>query len=246
LLPVLFNLSWFTLYSYPLFLGFAFGIGLRVAISLVEKYGVEPKLKADFIISIFLGTWIGAKLLFLVVNTDENSFQYVRYSSFWLGGGFVFYGGFIFALAILAVYVFILKRFNLQDVALLVPALAFGHGVGRLGCLLAGCCYGSETSSFFSIYLHHASRHPVQLYESLLLFILGFVTYKMVKASVSRSKIIITYLYGYSLVRFALEFLRGDEIRGVFFNLFSTSQIVSIVIIFLSTCFIFIVQRRSR
>jgi phosphatidylglycerol:prolipoprotein diacylglycerol transferase len=226
LLPILLDFSWLTLYSYPLFLGLAFGVGFRLSLYIVEKYGVLPKLPPDLLITVFISSWIGAKLLFLLVSGQGNVELYASSSSFWFGGGFVFYGGAIFGALAIIVYSFVMNRFNYRNIPLLIPPLCFGHAVGRVGCLLAGCCFGTETTFPISVHLHGALRHPVQLYESLLLLVIGIVSFKMIVKRVSRFKLIMFYLVSYSTVRFTLEFLRGDSIRGLSSGL-STSQYIS-------------------
>jgi len=71
-------------------------------------------------------------------------------------------------------------------------------------------------------------RHPVQFYEAFALTVIGVVLYQMVMEKKTASSVLATYLFGYSLVRFVLEFFRGDEIRGIYWMHLSTSQWTSI------------------
>ena len=139
-------------------------------------------------------------------------------------GGFVFYGGLLFACLYLYFYSLLSKKIHFFDYALFLPALALGHGIGRLGCFMVGCCYGK-------ICLQDClfPRHPVQLYESFLLFVLGILLYFMEKR---RKAMICVYCLSYGVGRFLLEFLRDDEIRGLYYG-FSTSQYISLLIILL-------------
>jgi phosphatidylglycerol:prolipoprotein diacylglycerol transferase len=148
-----------------------------------------------------------------------------------MGGGFVFYGGLLFGLAFYFIYSLYLKKFNFKLSYLLLPGLAFGHAIGRVGCFLAGCCFGTTCSYPWATRMHDEFRHPVQLYEVLILLLLGIYILKLIKNKQSNYFIINTYLLVYSAARFFLEFFRGDLVRGVTDFSLSTSQLISILII---------------
>ena len=238
--PTLIKNSSFLIYSYPLFMGLAWGIGYNLSKSLIQREvgnlkGVEMLFWGNFICS-----WIGAKLFFLLFSSGEKIIEHATMSSFWMGGGFVFYGGLIVGLIYTLVYSLILKKFEFRNLYLFVPSIAIGHATGRVGCLMAGCCYGIEADLPWSVHLHDALRHPVQLYEAIMLLILGFTTYKLIKSK--KHKIFPIYLIGYSLIRFILEFFRGDSIRGRHLLNLSTSQYIAIGI-FSATILVIIYTR---
>lgn len=126
----------------------------------------------------------------------------------------------------------------------LVPALPIAHALGRIGCLLGGCCYGAAWSGAWAItYVDpiapgaHPSlpRHPWPVYEAVALIALaGVFALARSKRWFARPGTAATaYVLAYALVRFALEPLRGDVVRGVgWLGLFSTSQVVSIALAF--------------
>lgn len=130
-------------------------------------------------------------------------------------------------------------------VDLSVPGIAVGHALGRMGCLLGGCCFGAEWHGPWAVTatdpispMSHPSvpRHPVQVYESLglaliaLVFALVPLDHKWVGAPGSGRRISL-YAVVYGVLRFAVEGFRGDGVRGVYFGLVSTSQLVSIAVI---------------
>ena len=110
------------------------------------------------------------------------------------------------------------------------------HIFGRIGCFLAGCCYGIESDFGFTVHNNHlnpsindVNRLPVPLIEAacnLLIFL--FILY-LFKKDKMRDKLIYVYMIIYPVVRFTLEFFRGDEYRGFLFGL-STSQWISIIL----------------
>lgn len=218
------------LYSYPLIMGMVWAISYHLALFLIETRKDKLKSYKFYFVGVFLASWIGAKVFYLVTLNLEIVKKAALSSSFWLGGGFVFYGGLIFGLIFTFAFGFFTKQ-PIKKFTFAIPVLCLGHAVGRIGCLLAGCCFGSITDFAFHIHLHGANRHPVQLYEAITLFILFLITFNFYK---SGKKVVIFYLGSYSILRFLLEFLRGDAIRGEnLIWLLSTSQIISLFIFIL-------------
>ena len=96
-------------------------------------------------------------------------------------------------------------------------------------CFLAGCCYGKKLNKIFSVLNVEIDTFPVQLIEALLeLFI--FLILCVAENYKKDINLLEIYLLLYAIVRFTLEFFRGDDIRGMFYGL-STSQWISMVII---------------
>lgn len=226
-------------------MGLAWGVGYFLTQHLFDKYKEDSVSLFKLYVGIFISAWIGAKIFFLLFSSQNKMSQYLYADAFWLGGGFVFYGGLIFGLIYFLVYSLWLKKFNFQKSYLLVPGLAFGHAIGRIGCFLTGCCFGSQCDLPWAVSMSGHARHPVQLYEAIALFILGYFALKGIQKKQSNLLLITNYLLAYSLVRFGLEFYRGDEIRGVFWLGLSTSQIISLGL-FLITLAVKIFIRRER
>ena len=226
--PVLIDYPWLVLYSYPLFMGLGWGIAFRLTRYLFDKHGSTQNIHLLFWGN-FLMAFLGAKIFFLFVSAGENVLLYMESSNFWLGGGFVFYGGFIFA-ALYTLFLVRLRKVDFKDLALCTIPLVFGHATGRIGCLLAGCCYGTECVRPWSVWLHQANRHPVQIYESVGLYILGFSLLALLNKGY-RHFIVPIYLTAYGVLRFSLEFFRADFKRGIWVADLSTSQLVAIVMV---------------
>jgi phosphatidylglycerol:prolipoprotein diacylglycerol transferase len=153
-------------------------------------------------------------------------------------GGLVFYGG---ALAAATVVLLFARRrsWSLGNVAdLLAPSLAFGHALGRVGCFLAGCCYG-KVSSFgvrfppASVAYHELAHAglvtpgapltpalaPTQLYEALGEALLFTLLVLLRRRRGFPGSLALIYAMGYALLRAAVEVLRGDTSRGFLFEL---------------------------
>jgi phosphatidylglycerol:prolipoprotein diacylglycerol transferase len=213
-------------------MGLAWGVGYYLTQYLFVREGVNPKNLFQLFLGVFMTAWFGAKVFFLLFSVQPKIYQYLYADYFWLGGGFVFYGGLIFGLAFYLIYSLWLKKFDFQKSYLLVPGLILGHGIGRVGCFLTGCCYGSQCDLPWAVKFDGEFRHPVQLYEALALFSLGYLSLKWIKRKKTNLYIVTNYLLIYSAVRFILEFFRGDEVRGVFWLSLSTSQYISVGLFF--------------
>ncbi len=242
MLPII-SLGLVTLFSYPLFVGM--GIGLcyvyidRQNLYLKELSKKELQL---FFWGSVLFAWLGAKVFFLLFSANSLE-PLINNYNFWFGGGLVFYGGLIFALLYLLLICKITK-IKFKKLSMFIPGMVLGHSVGRIGCLLAGCCYGSVTDSIFSIHLHGADRYPVQLYESLFLLIMFFILHIALHKKIKL--VLPIYLVGYGIIRFALEFIRGDSIRGSFWGGFSTSQYVSFASVTIGAIIFFLRKRNNK
>lgn len=174
----------------------------------------------------FIGALIGAKLFSLLQNLPAilNSFTlgldgFIEFWSVNFRGGMVFYGGLMGALLFILLYA---RRYKIPlkiHMAILVPALPLVHGFGRIGCYLAGCCYG------------HIADLPVQLVEACCNFILCVLLTAFSRRAKDGHQVLAAYLVSYGILRFVLEYFREDAVRG-FLGPFSTSQIIS----FLALC----------
>ncbi len=220
MLPILYQNHDVILYSYPLLMGLGWGVAYQL---FFAKADIGKKYAQLLYWGIFLSAWIGSKLFFYFTSNSSATEDILSQTSFWTGGGFVFYGGLIFALLFISIYK--LFKFPLTELTLwvMLTALTFGHAIGRIGCLLAGCCYGKETNMWWGIELHGAHRHPTQALEAIGLFVIGFIVLK----SGPSLKTLAKYFLGYGALRFGIEFLRGDEIRG-HWGPFTPSQWISL------------------
>lgn len=228
--PLLFKSSWVSIHSYSLLMGLAWGVGyyLLQNILVIKKVNIKH-LSVVFWGLLFVG-WVGAKTFFLIYSSGAYFDRLVVSPSFWMGGGFVFYGGAIFGVAYLLIFNYFFKSFKFKDLYVFVPSLALGHGIGRVGCFLSGCCYGTICDLPWKINLHGKFRHPVQLYESFGLFVIAYFLVRLIKIN-KTDKVIPTYLVSYGVIRFIAEIFRGDKIRGIHSYGLSTSQYISILIV---------------
>lgn len=142
--------------------------------------------------------------------------------------GLVFYGGLIGGIG---VALWTIKRLNLdmERVAVcIVPYVPLGHAIGRIGCLLAGCCHGVYCGEYiaqkYGIYYF-----PIQAIEAVCNLIIMIILLRYANKKTYDDAILRMYLLLYANVRFFLEFFRGDAIRGAIGGL-STAQWVSVIL----------------
>lgn len=238
MLPILYQNSEFILYSYPLLMGVGWGVAYQIYFSLLDPN--ISKFRAQIVFwGIFLFAWLGAKIFFYINSLGKSDL--LNNMNFWIGGGFVFYGGLISAILFLMIFKLVNRSFGSDDLKPMLPALVFGHALGRIGCLLAGCCYGKPTEMFWGIHLHNQFRHPTQLIEALGLFVLGIV---LLKKRTELKEMFTYYLCGYGLLRLIVESLRGDVIRGQWGSL-TPSEWISLVMILTGSIIYFSRTKRS-
>jgi phosphatidylglycerol:prolipoprotein diacylglycerol transferase len=240
--PVLFEIFGWPVYSYGVLLAVAYLVGLQLAVIRARRAGLDAARVMDLGIYLIISALIGAKLLLLVVDFSYFRAHPGELFSLVRAGG-VFYGGLIAAVTVGLVLV---RRYKLpfwQTGDLMAPGIALGHVIGRLGCLLAGCCYGKPTTVPWAITFTDPAAsvnvgtplglplHPTQLYDAgaeliILAILLG--TERRWRPYPGRTFCL--YILLYAISRFIIEFYRGDE-RGVVFGTLSTSQFVSVLII---------------
>ena len=241
MLPLLFEYGKIKIFSYPLFMGMAWGLVYKICLRndiLMQKGSFHGLFWGTFLFS-----WAGAKVFFLFSNDGHSFGYYLTKLEFWQGGGFVFYGGFIFGSCYVLIYSLILKKFPAERLAWLFPPLGLGHALGRVGCFLSGCCYGTVCELPWAIHSNGQYRHPVPLYEAVFLIALSFASHKLLKNKISPWNVVGVYFISYATGRFILEFFRGDWLRGVYSWGLSFSQIISLGFIILGLLLIFLKKR---
>ena len=220
----------FTLSGYAIMVGVGVFFALSLAYRRNQRFNFSLKELIVLIIANCLGVLVGSKLLFFVVMLPEwiMNFSFRELLERIVTSGFVFYGGLLGALLATYISCKVMVLDTKRVFNFLVPIYLAFHACGRIGCLLGGCCYGKESVIGF-VMKDGVRRFPVQLLESLCILAILFVVVRVEKRRETAS-LLKVYLPIYALCRFCLEYLRGDEIRGIW-GFFSTSQLVSISII---------------
>lgn len=252
--PRLFELGPFTVYSYGVLLAAAYLLALYLTVRRARQRGIDGDRVLDLGIYVIVSALIGAKLLLLIVDFDVFRRHPQELWSLARVGG-VFYGGLVLATVVGIWYArrYRLPIWDTADAA--APGIALGHVVGRMGCLLAGCCYGAPTTLPWGITfsdpfaaanvgtpLHHA-LHPTQIYDAvanLVILVALLLTERRGRTFPGRTFWL--YMLAYAVSRFVEEFFRGDP-RGTL-GLVSTSQMIALVLAPLAVGMLVFLARR--
>jgi len=246
--PILIRIGPLTIHTY----GFLFALGVLLAIllcfRLARREGVDTKIFIDFVFYALLLSLLGAKLVLLVTNLNYY-LAYPEELKYLLTSGGTFYGGLIFG-ALFGIWFIRRHRLSYRQLGDIIgPGLALGHFFGRLGCFTAGCCFGRYCGAsplgvtFTDPYAHRLTGvpldipiYPTQLAEAalnLINFIFLFFLFRRRRFS---GQVFIFYVLNYALIRFVVEYFRGDPDRGyVFggtghpFSSLSLPQLISVI-----------------
>ncbi len=235
--PILIDIGPVTLYSYGFFIAAAILLGLGLSMKEARRKNLNHKLIPDLGFYLILGALAGSRLLYVLLNPLyflENPLQIIQ---FWKGG-LVFVGGAIAAGLIAWLYLNKKKEPFRKWLDAFAPGIAAGQALGRIGCIMAGCCYGKQCSLPWSVTFKNPNSlaplnsplHPTQLYHSLsglIIFILLIAAKKKVRQP---GQLFALFLMLYALFRFVVEFFRGD-FRGHLGFLSVTQWIVCLVFV---------------
>lgn len=232
--PVLFEIFGLKVYGY----GTMIAVGIISAITLINYRAKKLNYDEDSIynmeiLAVIFGVF-GGKLLYIITEIKNIIDNPSLLKDF--GNGFVVYGSIIGGALVVFLYCRkkgwkVLKIFDL-----VIPAVALAQGFGRIGCFLAGCCYGRPTDCFLGVEFHDSSfapsniaLHPTQVYSSIFDFLLAFLLLWYSKKDRKDGRVFALYMILYSGGRFLVEFLRNDPRGNV--GILTTSQFIGIFII---------------
>ena len=233
--------------TYSLMLIAGFGLAYLAAAHSSKKEGLSTD-HLLIIAAVCLGCAIlGGKLLYLIVSFTLNELiTIIRNGGFnqLMSGGLVFYGGLIGGIIGAFIGSKIAATPLLSFERHIIPYLPLGYGLGRIGCFLAGCCYGISYGGFCSVQYpgEDITRLPIQLIDAAISFIVCLVLLRLAKKTHKPFLLTLSYLIIYSIQRFIIEFFRGDAVRGIY-NGLSTSQWISLAL--LSICVILIMIKKK-
>jgi phosphatidylglycerol:prolipoprotein diacylglycerol transferase len=240
---------------------------------LVKREGVDPAKVEPLFTIILLGAVVGGRLFHVLTNLDD-------FKGHWLDviridkGGMVMYGG-LLAVVIGGLWYLAAARlpiWKIADVGAICGAL--GLGIGRIGCVLAGCDYGKEVPSSFPLAVKFPSAtqpgsffglavppnkthlapddhwvHPTQVYQSLCGFLTALILYFLWRRRRFPGQVFAAFLVLKPAYRFVIEYLRGDADRGVFqvgsFTL-SQAQIIGVLVAAFGVGLWVVLARRNR
>jgi len=231
----------FYIYTYGPIMALAFLVAFGLVVHLVRRSGEDLEFFSDLYLWLIVVGVAGAKVLFIFTELRDflaHPLDLINCRK----GGLVWYGGVIANLIFIYFYC---RRQGKSFVAvtdLLIAPLALGLAIGRIGCLMGGCCYGKACTLPWAItYPSNPMTlsippglpvHPSPLYELLGALIIAGLCYLAFTRSRRRALPTLTYFTLYPLLRFFLEYYRGDvERKFVIPGVLSTSQFIGILVL---------------
>jgi phosphatidylglycerol:prolipoprotein diacylglycerol transferase len=242
MLPKLFTIGSFSLPTYGVLVAAAF----LVALWITSRLAREAKLNSESVINLgvycALAGILGAKLLMIALDPTFRAHPAEIFSLSTLQSAGIFYGGLIAALITAFFYMRHSGLPLLKTCDIFAPGLALGHGIGRLGCFAAGCCWGRPTHLPWAVTFTNPDAravgvplgvplHPTQLYESFAEVIICGILFFFARRPHKSGAILGGYLALYGTVRFLVEFLREHDESNPLGGPFSLEQWISVALV---------------
>lgn len=229
----IFTIGKVTIYGYGLMIAIGFLAAVLIGMYRAKKKNMKMEAILDIAIYGIVFGFLGGKLLYVIVEWK----RFIQDPWSVLGSsGFVVYGGIIIGVLAGYIYTRIKKISFVKYFDLVMPEIAIAQGFGRIGCFLAGCCYGARTDSWLGVVFPEGSLAPsgvkllpTQLFMSAGDFLIAIALILYSRKNKVDGNVGAGYLILYGVGRFLIEFLRNDN-RGAVGTL-STSQFISIFIV---------------
>jgi len=240
--PILFHLGSVPIYTYGVLVAASFLAGLFCARLQAAKAGLNPDRIWNFAIYGILIALVSSKVWLLLSEWGYYTANPGQiFSSATLQSAGTFYGGLVGGIVWTILYTRVTKLPILAVLDVCAAPVALGHAIGRIGCFVAGCCYGKATSLPWGVQFTspvaaqiagtplNLSLHPTQLYEAAVEFVNLLLLIWLGKRQRFSGQLIGAFFMLYGLERGAIEFLRDDPGRGmIFHDTVSLMQIISL------------------
>ncbi len=249
--PDLFSIGPITIHTYGIFVAAGIFCGVFLAMKLAEKEGISPVLISNMCFWMVISGIFGARLVYVLMNLN----YYIKFPldiiQIWKGG-LVFSGGLITSCLVGGWYIrkYRLSFWLVGDI--IAPSVALGQAIGRIGCFMAGCCYGKPTNLPWAVTFHtppslaplNIPLHPTQLYHCLACTIIFFCLMILRKHKSFEGQIFLWYLLMHSLQRIIIERFRGDLYP--FIGQMTATQFISLVILLTSGIMIILKTTKNK
>jgi phosphatidylglycerol:prolipoprotein diacylglycerol transferase len=256
--PILIDLGFFSLPTYGVLLAAGVLLALWTIKRRADGAGLDGSRIVDFALRLVIWALLGAKILLVIIEWRRYLGDPSQLFGLIRAGG-VFLGGFI---AAVIAAIIMLRRYQLTVLStfdVIVPSLALGQAIGRVGCLMAGCCWGRECDLPWAITYTdpvaaanvgsplHVALHPFPAYAALFNFSVFLLLSWLYARRPAPGRVFASYLVVYGIGRFLLEFSRGDEVRGLYLNsTVSTSQLITGALVVIGASMHVWISRRGK
>ena len=252
--PVLLKYGPIHIFTYGLFLALAFLSAIYLGGREAQRQGLPLGRFYDMCFYAVLGALVGSRLLYVFLELPAFLAHPLKIFAIW-EGGLVFHGGLVGALGAAFYY---LRRHAIpwrQAFDALAVGMPVGQALGRVGCFMAGCCYGAPSNLPWAVIFTNPETlcplreplHPSQLYEALLLLGVFGILYALRTRKRFQGQMMLTYFCLAGLVRFVTEFVRnpGDYRGPIIWADMPLTQVVALGIAVLSGALLWWFWRKS-
>jgi phosphatidylglycerol---prolipoprotein diacylglyceryl transferase len=251
--PIAFHLGPLTVHWYGVMVALGFLAGLWTASRRGLREGIPSERIIDLGPWLIIGAIVGARTLYVISYWREQFAGKPFWEVFMVQhGGLVYYGGLVGASLGCILYVR-RKKLALWKVAdTLAPSIALGHALGRIGCLLNGCCYGRACNLPWAIHFpvghetYPNAVHPTEIYESVLNFMLYGALAWLHRRKKFDGQIFAIYLIAYAVIRSFVEMFRGDYPQYYFGGWVTPAHFVSVFILIAGLALLTVLARAHK
>ena len=243
--PIMINAFGFSIHSYGVMLAIGFMVGISLAAKEAVRTGANAEKVLNLTFWILISSILGSRLFHCIVFYPEYLQNPLRILKIW-EGGLVFYGGFLGAVAASVVYTRLNKMNFWQVSDIMIPSVMLGLMFGRIGCTLAGCCFGKPCPEDFHLCItfenalglgiKHLPLYPTQILSAVNAFTIFLILWLYRKHKRFHGELLAVSMLLYPVTRSLIEVLRDDP-RG-FLHLgtvsLSESQVVSLAMMALA------------
>ncbi|RJQ33494.1 MAG: prolipoprotein diacylglyceryl transferase [Actinobacteria bacterium] len=228
--PILFYIGSIPIRAWGVFVATGFLVGLFFAKLRAKEKGIEAALIYDLAFWLLLSGIVGARLFYVLGHTDYF-FQHPTEIIYINQGGMAVFGS--ITLGFLVAVIFCIQHkisfFMLGDIV--VPGLLIGQAIGRIGCFFNACCYGSIANVPWAVKFPEliGHRHPTQLYEAVLDFIVFGFLWILRDRFVKKGTMFLSGIAFYSAIRFLVELMRVSSGRIIWLSISSTITVASLI-----------------
>jgi phosphatidylglycerol:prolipoprotein diacylglycerol transferase len=251
--PDLFSIGPLTIHTYGLFVALGVITGILIAVKFGKSSGIAANQIMDMCFMMVICGIIGSRLAYVVINFSYYMANPIDTIKLWQGG-LVFSGGLI---AVILVSIWYGKRHDLNIWVIgdtLAPAAAIGQAIGRIGCFMAGCCYGKPTDMMWGVVFTdprciaklNIPLHPTQLYSSLSGLIIFIILVVINSKKKFNGQVLLWFLILHSTGRLLIERFRGDDRGFILANDFTATQLVTLVVLIAAVVTLFIIKPGKR
>jgi len=240
--PIMIHAFGFSIHSYGVMLAIGFMVGISLAAKEAVRTGVDPEKVLNLTFWILISSIVGSRIFHCVVFYPQYLEDPLRIFKLW-EGGLVFYGGFLGAVAASILYTHLHKMNFWQVADIMIPSVMIGLMFGRIGCFLAGCCFGKSCPADFPLGITFHNNlglgvkniplYPTQPLSAFNAFVIFVILWLYRTKKRFHGELLAIALLLYSVTRSLIEILRDDP-RG-FVDLgivsLSESQLVSLAMV---------------